>query len=101
MLFPNDTIEIQWLVWAGIDKSYSSLVTWIPAYFYDNEESLNSVYGIEWGQEVKKMMTNYMTINESNKIIDENSRVRIVKKVITRTNAFKKFLEVIVVSDYA
>jgi len=47
------------------------------------------------------MMTNYMTINESNKIIDENSRVRIVKKVITRTNAFKKFLEVIVVSDYA
>ena len=101
MLFPNDAITIKSLSWTGIKKTYATTVaTGVACYFYENDQSLNSAYGIDWGQEVKKMMTNYMSINEWYRLTDKASKNWIVKKVITRSNVFKKFLEVIVVSDY-
>lgn len=101
MLVPNDLITIKSLSWTGIKKTYATTVaTGVAAYFYENEQSLNSVYWAEWGQVVKKMMTNYMDIVEWNRITDRDWKNWIVKKVITRNNVYKRFLECIVVSDY-
>lgn len=94
-------MSIKALTGAGIDKAYTTVTTGIPVYIYEKDELLASAYGIEGGQEVKKLITNYMTINESDKLTDSEGREWIVKKSIKRNSLFKRFLEVIVVSDYA
>lgn len=89
MLYPNKTVSVK--RWA----TYGTTVkTWLRAYLYELSDEQVAIHGIEWGQNMMKMLTNYSGIEIGDKITDGDNVVYIVSKVSKRTSSFKNFYEI-------
>lgn len=97
---PNHTVTIYSLTWSWLERSYSTTqATNVPIYIYDAEDIIWSVGGALGNQEVRAM-TNYMSIQEWYKLVDENGKIYFVKKVRVKYTPIYRHLEIILSADY-
>ena len=97
---PNHKVSIYQLTGSWLKRSYTTVVeTNIPIYIYDTEEIVWSV-GDTLGSQGVQAMTNYMSIKEWYKLIDEDGKIYFVKKVRVKYTPIYKHLELILSADY-
>jgi len=96
----NHNVDIYALAGSGLKRQYTTEVaTDVPIYIYDTDEAVETVNG-KLGMQGIKAMTNYMDIQEGNKLVDENSKVYFVKKVRVKHTPIYQHLELVLSADY-